>query len=98
MLSGLVKAQLVAFLTKKLVDSPIFNKSVAALHGQVSGLSEDAYTALLKATQEGDAKLPPMMKENRPQPNTTSEPVKPQNQALLSFIEKTKKELKERGG
>jgi len=47
-----VKAQLVAFLTKKLLDSKLFVSSVESLHGEVSRLQQGAYDTLLQATRK----------------------------------------------
>jgi len=52
MLGPLVKAQLVAFLTKKLLDSKLFVSSVESLHGEVSRLQQGAYDTLLQATRK----------------------------------------------
>jgi hypothetical protein len=52
MLGPLVKAQLVAFLTKKLLDSKVFVGGVEQLHGTVSKLQRGAYDTLLQATRE----------------------------------------------
>lgn len=59
MLGPLVKAQLVAFLTKKLLDSKLFVGGVEQLHGQVSKLQQGAYDTLLQATRTSTLSLPP---------------------------------------
>ncbi|BGP45318.1 hypothetical protein JCM10450v2_001136 [Rhodotorula kratochvilovae] len=97
MLGPLVKAQLVAFLTKKLLESRTFTKGVESIHGTVSRLQQGAYDTLLQAVEEHDTKNPPAhlkssatAESHRPR---ASEPVKVQNDELRRFIERTKKEL-----
>jgi len=97
MLGPLVKAQLVAFLTKKLLESRTFTKGVEAIHGTVSELQKGAYDTLLQAVEEHDAKNPPAhlkasstAETHRPR---SDEPVKVQNDELRKFIERTKREL-----
>ncbi|GAA5854454.1 hypothetical protein JCM9279_006611 [Rhodotorula babjevae] len=97
MLGPLVKAQLVAFLTKKLLESPTFHKGVGAIHGGVSKLQQSAYDTLARAVEEHDAQHPPAhlksgatADSHRPR---ASEPVKVQNDELRKFIERTRKEL-----
>ena len=50
MLNNLLKAQLAAFLTAKLVQSPVFLNGVAALHAASHELKNVAYEALERAT------------------------------------------------
>lgn len=52
MIGPLLKAQLVAFLTKKLLESKVFVGGVESLHGTVSKLQRGAYDTLLQATRE----------------------------------------------
>ncbi|GAA5873456.1 hypothetical protein JCM16303_001129 [Sporobolomyces ruberrimus] len=97
MIGPLLKAQLVAFLTKKLLDSKVFVGGVESLHGTVSKLQRGAYDTLLQATQEHDKRFQPphLEKEatktsHRPRKD---ESLKDQNSTLRAFIEKTEKEL-----
>ncbi|POY73491.1 hypothetical protein BMF94_3428 [Rhodotorula taiwanensis] len=97
MLGPLVKAQLVAFLTKKLLESPTFVGGVQALHGSVTRLQQGAYDTLLQATEEHDRKNP--TRHLRDEATETShrpradETPREQNKELLAFIERTKREL-----
>ena len=50
MLNNLLKAQLAAFLTAKLVQSPVFLSGVSAIHAGVNELRNVAYEALERAT------------------------------------------------
>ncbi|GAA5964801.1 hypothetical protein JCM3765_002560 [Sporobolomyces pararoseus] len=98
MLGPLVKAQLVAFLTKKLLDSKVFVGGVESLHGTVSKLQRGAYDTLLQATQEHDKRFqPPNHLERETTKNThrprPSESLQDQNSALREFIERTEREL-----
>ncbi|GAA5923988.1 uncharacterized protein JCM15063_005517 [Sporobolomyces koalae] len=98
MLGPLVKAQLVAFLTKKLLDSKVFTGGVEALHGSVSRIQQGAYDTLLQATQEHDAKFQPPHHLEKETTRSTHRPrrdesLKDQNSALRAFIEKTENEL-----
>ncbi|GAA5846760.1 hypothetical protein JCM3766R1_005060 [Sporobolomyces carnicolor] len=97
MIGPLLKAQLVAFLTKKLLESKVFVGGVESLHGTVSKLQRGAYDTLLQATQEHDKRFQPPHLEreatrtsHRPRPD---EPLKDQNSALRAFIDKTEREL-----
>ncbi|GAA6029980.1 hypothetical protein JCM8097_009199 [Rhodosporidiobolus ruineniae] len=99
MLGPLVKAQLVAFLTKKLLDSKIFVGGVQALHDSVTGVQQRAYDSLLKATEEWDNKHPPphlkhdaTAETHRPR---AEEPLKDQNAELKRLIEKMRNEMKQ---
>ncbi|KAM0746904.1 hypothetical protein T439DRAFT_270083, partial [Meredithblackwellia eburnea MCA 4105] len=46
----LLKAQAVAFLTKKLLDSPAFVAGVQSIHRNVNEIKDGAYETLLQAT------------------------------------------------
>ncbi|SCZ91852.1 BZ3500_MvSof-1268-A1-R1_Chr5-3g08177 [Microbotryum saponariae] len=100
MLGPLVKAQLVALLTKKLLDSPTFVKGVENLHGTFSNATEKAYDTLYQATIEAEKNDPskptpkPLAQdESRPTPD---QPIKVQNDELRRLIEKTKRDLAKR--
>ncbi|GAA6015587.1 hypothetical protein JCM10207_008136 [Rhodosporidiobolus poonsookiae] len=101
MLGPLVKAQLVAFLTKKLLESKAFVGGVQSLHGTVTRLQQGAYDTLLQATEEYDQKHPPPHLEqeakaetHRPRP---SEPLKDQNHELKALIAKMRAEMDKDG-
>ncbi|GAA5852186.1 hypothetical protein JCM5353_002398 [Sporobolomyces roseus] len=99
MLGPLVKAQLVAFLTKKLLDSKTFVSGVESLHGSVSKLQQGAYDTLLEATQKHDKRFQPPHLEKEVRKGThrpkDSEGLKAQNSALRDFINKTEKALRD---
>ncbi|GAA5921542.1 hypothetical protein JCM1841_000561 [Sporobolomyces salmonicolor] len=97
MLGPLVKAQLVAFLTKKLLESRVFVKGVENLHGTVTRIQQGAYDTLLQATEEHDQRHPPPHLKSRAAAGThrpaAGETLKDQNQALRAFIERTEREM-----
>ncbi|GAA5974158.1 hypothetical protein JCM11641_003472 [Rhodosporidiobolus odoratus] len=99
MLGPLVKAQLVAFLTKKLLDSKVFVGGVHALHREVTNIQQGAYDTLLSATDKYDQKNPPPHLRDAATANThrprEDEPSKDQNAELKKLIDKMRKEIKE---
>ncbi|KAK4051280.1 hypothetical protein OIO90_004761 [Microbotryomycetes sp. JL221] len=58
MIGPLLRAQLTAMLTKKLLESPAFHRMVGATHNNIDRLSQSAYDALARAVAEGEAKMP----------------------------------------
>ncbi|BGP29369.1 hypothetical protein JCM10296v2_001108 [Rhodotorula toruloides] len=97
MLGPLIKAQLAAFLTKKLLESKAFVGAVHSLHGTVTRIQQGAYDTLLQATEDWDRKNPPPhLKQDaagethRPR---ADEPLESQNDSLRKFLEKTQREL-----
>ncbi|GAA5996945.1 uncharacterized protein JCM10292_006103 [Rhodotorula paludigena] len=102
MLGPLVKAQLVAFLTNKLLESKAFTGAVASLHGSVTKLQQGAYDRLLQATEEYDRKHPPPHLQQEATSQThrprQSEPIRDQQAELLKLIEKTRRELEKDEG
>ncbi|GAA6063556.1 hypothetical protein JCM10212_002668 [Sporobolomyces blumeae] len=97
MIGPLLKAQLVAFATKKLLESRLFVGAVEQLHGTVSNLQRGAYDALLQATERHDRHHPPAhLKDSASSTShrpSVEESLKDQNSALRKFIEKTEREL-----
>lgn len=51
-MSGMLKGQIVHFLTQKLANLPAFNKAVETLHGEVTFIQKEVYTQLLRATRK----------------------------------------------
>ncbi|GAA5826198.1 hypothetical protein JCM11251_007204 [Rhodosporidiobolus azoricus] len=102
MLGPLVKAQLVAFLTKKLLDSKLFVGGVHALHDNVTKIQQGAYDTLLQATEDFDRKNPPPHLEQKAKSEThrprAEEPLKDQNAELKRLIEKMRNEMKDENG
>ncbi|GAA5903040.1 hypothetical protein JCM6882_009676 [Rhodosporidiobolus microsporus] len=99
MLGPLVKAQLVAFLTKKLLESKLFVGAVHSLHDNVTRVQQGAYDTLLQATEDFDRKHPPPHLKHDAQASThrprADEPLKDQNAELKRLIEKMRSEMKE---
>ncbi|KAM0788025.1 hypothetical protein ACM66B_006224 [Microbotryomycetes sp. NB124-2] len=59
MIGPLLRAQLTAMLTKKLLESPSFHRLVGATHSSIDRLQQSAYDTLARAVAEGEAKMPP---------------------------------------
>ncbi|KAK4052044.1 hypothetical protein OIV83_002338 [Microbotryomycetes sp. JL201] len=59
MIGPLLRAQLTAMLTKKLLESPAFHRLVGATHSSIDKLQQSAYDSLARAVAEGEAKMPP---------------------------------------
>ncbi|BGP13213.1 hypothetical protein JCM10213_005017 [Rhodosporidiobolus nylandii] len=99
MLGPLVKAQIVAILTKKLLDSKAFVGAVHALHGNVTRIQQGAYDTLLQATEDFDRKNPPPHLKNEAKAEThrprEDEPLKDQNAELKRLIAKMREQTKE---